>query len=248
MITRPTVLILGAGASYPYGLPLGGELRNSICQLARDFARQFKRSHVKSIDAFLAKRTEFTDVGKLVIAAILINKENPDKLDHVDDAEHWYAYMWNLMIPDINNVSELRNNQIRFITFNYDRSLEYFLHLAIKNTFGVNDAEAYMALSNIEIVHVYGSLGHFHYLSEAETRQYLNDLNPQSLRTAANGIEIIPEARHASKAFQRARDLCAEADNIGFLGFGFDALNIERLGLVDVLQWRDDNGEVQTGQ
>ncbi len=257
MIKKPTVLILGAGASKPYGLPLGSELRYSICQatdnandLANtlkkvvgidqaetiDFARQFRRSHVKSIDAFLAKRTEFTNVGKLAIAAILIGRESPGRLEHIDEAEHWYAYMWNLMIQDINDVSELHFNRIKFITFNYDRSLEYFLHSAIKHTFGVEDAKAYEVLNKIEILHVYGSLGNFHYLPGNGARQYLDDLNPDSLHIAAEGIEIIPEARNDSKAFMRARDICADVENIGFLGFGFDALNIERLGLANV--WR----------
>lgn len=262
MIKRPTVLILGAGASCTYGLPLGAELRTSICravedyddlaetlkdladvdvEMTRAFAREFARSHVKSIDAFLAKRSGFTDVGKLAIAAKLVAKEDPTKLVNANDTEHWYSYLWNLMIEDINHIAELRQNRIKFITFNYDRSLEYFLHLATKHTFGVNDATALEVLKNFEILHVYGSLGDFHYLPGSTVRQYFNTLNQQSLQIAANGIEIIPEARDDSQAFMRARDICANAENIGFLGFGFDPLNIQRLGLVDVLKWRTEN-------
>lgn len=262
MITKSTVLILGAGASFPYGLPLGAELRNSICSVAdshdalaktlqrfanidpddtKDFARQFKRSHVKSIDAFLAKRSEFAGIGKLAIAALLIEKENPDNLLNASDTENWYSYVWNLMIQDINEISQLRSNRIKFITFNYDRSLEYFLHLATKNTFGVDDEKAQQALRGLEILHVYGSLGQFHYFPGTKVRQYFNDLNDESLRIAANGIEIIPEARDDSKVFMSARDLCAEAESIGFLGFGFDPLNIDRLGLADVLKLRNEH-------
>ena len=262
MIERSTVLILGAGASYPYGLPLGAELRNSICKAADghgtlaktlrrfanidigrtiDFARQFKQSHVKSIDAFLAKRSEFTELGKLAIAAVLIEKENPEKLVNTIDTEHWYSYMWNLMIQDINDISQLRSNRIKFITFNYDRSLEYFLHLATKNTFGVDDQMAQQSLRGLEILHVYGSLGQFHYMSGDKVRQYSDDQNDVSLQIAANGIEIIPEARDDSKEFSTARRFCVEAESIGFLGFGFDPLNIERLGLADILRWRTEN-------
>jgi hypothetical protein len=262
MIKNSTVLILGAGASCPYGLPLGAELRNSICGMAdghsalafalhkyadidieeiKNFARQFQRSHIKSIDAFLAKRSEFTDIGRLAIAAALIEKENPEKLLNAIDTEHWYSYMWNLMIQDINDISQLQFNKIKFITFNYDRSLEYFLLVATRNTFGVDDEKAQQALKGLGVLHVYGSLGNFHYLPSAGARQYLDDLNQKSLHTAANGIEIIPEARDDGKAFMSARSLCAEAVNIGFLGFGFDPLNIDRLGLADVLKWRKEN-------
>jgi hypothetical protein len=31
MITKPTLFILGAGASIPYGFPSGWDLRNRIC-------------------------------------------------------------------------------------------------------------------------------------------------------------------------------------------------------------------------
>lgn len=261
MITKSTVLILGAGASYPYDLPLGAELRKSICEMVdghnsvyrslklhtnnnseeiKNFARQFKRSHVNSIDAFLAKRSEFTEIGKLAIAAALIEKENPDGVLNAKDTENWYSYMWNLMIQDIHDISQLQSNRINFITFNYDRSLEYFLHLSTRNTFGVNDDKAQQALHGLGILHIYGSLGKFHYLPGADVRQYLNDLNNVTLQIAANGIEIIPEARNDSKAFMVARKLCAEAESIGFLGFGFDPLNIERLGLADVLKYRKE--------
>ena len=33
MITKPTVLVLGAGASNPYGYPLGGELLGDVISM-----------------------------------------------------------------------------------------------------------------------------------------------------------------------------------------------------------------------
>jgi hypothetical protein len=37
MINKKTVLVLGAGASKPYGLPLGTELRDSVIKKKNDF-------------------------------------------------------------------------------------------------------------------------------------------------------------------------------------------------------------------
>jgi hypothetical protein len=94
MITTPTVLILGAGASYPYGFPTAKELEELICEQFKsqetraslvlsnesnysgqqffEFKEAFLRSPL-SIDAFLQRRPDFLDVGKLAIAYCLIS-------------------------------------------------------------------------------------------------------------------------------------------------------------------------------
>jgi hypothetical protein len=59
--------------------------------------------------------------------------------------------------------------------------------------------------------------------------------------TAANGIVIIPEVRDDAPQFAAVRSLFDWAERICFLGFGFDSLNVTRLGLRDVVLWRRDN-------
>jgi hypothetical protein len=114
LISRRTVLVLGAVASQPYGFPLGRRLRERICAWNRTlshaeqalfehhdigaqgrparFAATFKNTAIASIDAFLAVRGELTQIGKL--------------------------------------------------TFNYNCSLEYFLFLAIQNSYALSDQAA----------------------------------------------------------------------------------------------------------
>jgi hypothetical protein len=262
MINEPTVLILGAGASMPYKFPSGVELRNLICGLSnlgnenhqflvqqlecdsgelRHFARTFHGSNIKSIDAFLARRPEFTAFGKLSIATLLCQTELPKRVipgdaeNNPDD--HWYYYLWNVLVEEANTVDEFIGNQIRFITFNYDRSLEYFLHTSIKNTYGVSEEDALAILGKIPILHVYGCLGEFHFLTGVNRRQFSNDIDAERIRIATTAIKVIPEDREYDP-FLIARQWCYEANKIGFLGFGFDVLNIERLGLKDVLDRR----------
>lgn len=270
MIKDPTVLILGAGASVPYGFPSGAQLRDMICVSARgpgklqsvlqshagipqeettDFARQFHRSQIASIDAFLAKRSEFTSIGKRCIAAILTEFESPDQLEGVDPTEHWYGHLWNVMIDGVGKPDDLGTNAIKFISFNYDRSLEHFLHTATKYTFGVDDAAAERAWKRLPILHVYGSLGQYHYLPGNGVRQYHPGLTQESLSIAAGGIEVIPEARDDSASFAAAKEWCSEAQRIGFLGFGFDRLNVARLALAPITGMRrhERNGSVTIG-
>ncbi|HEY8085923.1 MAG TPA: hypothetical protein VIE69_10015 [Methylophilaceae bacterium] len=259
MITKPTVLVLGAGASMPYKFPSGHELRELICQTIhgtegwlgqvlvkhfpsisnleiKHFGRIFMDSHINSIDSFLARRQEFAEIGKQTIATILCQKEHPDEFTTVgSNADHWYGAFWNRLVADIDNPDGLKTNNIKIITFNYDRSLEYFLHTAIKNTFRLTDSAALELLTHIPILHVYGQLGHFGTIPSDDTRPYERNLDSYSHTIAANGIKIIPEARDDDIAFQTAREYLQWAEHICFLGFSFDELNVKRLGIANIM-------------
>lgn len=109
MIDNPTCFILGAGASFDAGLPVGRGLRDMICKdlvhndLYSDSApessiwrmlreNQFDRDHMKefgrrlldagppSVDFFIEANREFMDLGKAAIAAAIMRLEDPGKL------------------------------------------------------------------------------------------------------------------------------------------------------------------------
>lgn len=265
MIKDSLVFVLGAGASIPYSFPSGVELRREICaaiadnnwivttlrdQLSippnevKDFARAFLRSNITSIDSFLTKRPEFTDLGKLAIAASLCVRESPQLMENETNEDHWYRALWNALIEGCSSARDIGGNPVKFVSFNYDRSLEYFLYQAAKNTFGVDDKTAFEAIAKLQIVHVYGELGKFSLLPSAGARQYAPDATTDSLRAAANGIRVIPEARGGDKVFQHVRDMFAAAKQICFLGYGFDPLNNMRLGLDSVLNVLRKRGPV----
>lgn len=242
----------------PYGMPSGAELRSIICrdgwlsnQLqelfeigedeVRDFTSTFLMSSVASIDAFLTKRDNFTQIGKLTIATILCSREYQNAVAVNDVEDHWYHHLQQSLIDGATTPAAFAQNNIRFISFNYDRSLEFFIHQAIKNIFGVSDDEALRVLGKMGILHVYGTLGEFHYKSVPGARPYSHDVSPMQIRIAADGIKIIPEARSNEKTFETARKWLYESESIGYLGFGFDTLNVERLGLSDVIKIRLDN-------
>jgi flagellar biosynthesis regulator FlaF len=252
--------VLGAGASMSYGMPSGAELRSEICSktlwLTRelekfgvnssktsDFIHQFSLSNVASIDAFLSRHDRFVDIGKRCIAATLCAKENPSNVMNNDANDHWYQHMWQILIAGAATHNDLLRNKIRFVTFNYDRSLEYFLHQSTKYTYGVSDEEALSVVKKINILHVYGALGEFSFMPTKGTRQYTHENNPSEINVAAEGIKIIPEARDEAQVFETARKWFYESEIIGFLGFGFDTLNVNRLGLSDVLGYQLENGK-----
>lgn len=105
MIKDKTVLVLGAGASMPFGFPSGQLLKDLICQKLRmdypepsprlrelllqigfkddhieDFRQSLLRSPISSVDAFLEHSPDFKDVGKVAISKELLDTENEFQL------------------------------------------------------------------------------------------------------------------------------------------------------------------------
>ncbi len=249
MINVSTTLILGAGASKPYGFQLGGELFDEICDFLRPdvetnekkilrtigfemdrltwFRRDLLRSGLRSVDAFLESRGEFINEGKAAIACALVNREvSENVVERGASQNNWYVYLWGRLRTE--DPTELSKNCFSVVTFNYDRSLEYFLYNAISATYGLPEDKARSFLGGIPIVHLHGQLGA---LREAtgKGRSFSQQRDAQSIRMAAAGITIIHEANDGDANFERARGYLAEAQRICFLGFGYHRANIRRL-------------------
>lgn len=256
MIHKRTVLILGAGASIPYGFPSGAELRNLLCDAnwhnrtmkslgdvgiasgtLSQFQSEFLHSGLSSIDDFLSRRGEYERVGKLAIAYELCIRERDGSVFGTNIDDDWYRLLWKAMSSDADTMGDLKSNQIRIVSFNYDRSLEFFLSNAIMSTFGVDEDTAVAALNTVAIIHPYGMLGKFGLYQAEGVRPYTSNHGPQSIELAANAIKVIPEIREESDEFREVRTWFEWSEQICFLGFGFDTLNIRRLGLQSVLDW-----------
>lgn len=248
MSSRPKkiTLVLGAGASHAMGYPVGAGLRSKILEigntdrqhfaitaglyfeegLLQRFVDSFLRSQMFSIDAFLARRPEFSDVGKRAIAALLLEIEDELHLRRTESRDHWYRYFYNRFAAE--SWEHLDFSNISIVTFNYDRSLEKFLHEAIKESYGRTDAEAAAKLDSLNIVHIYGSLGS-PVPGKKDHLIYGGPVTAAKVKVAANSLKVIPEGRDEDVALNIARKMLMEADCIAFMGFGFDETNVARL-------------------
>ena len=130
---------------------------------------------------------------------------------------------------------EFQDHALSIVTFNYDRSLEEYFHLSLMHGFGLSEIEAAEYLTAIPIVHVYGQLGKYFYL-DPKGRYYTPQANLGELRELLSEMKILPEGKHKSSEFTRARKFIQNADIVCFIGFGFDDTNLLRLGIED---WRD---------
>ena len=248
MINKPTVLVLGAGASQPYGFPLGRELlfkviqgleegrdiRNGLLDMGFDpdlldtFQEELHGSMQLSVDAFLerrAKDTEWVEVGKLAIAWALMPCEK-ETLLLPKKKQKWYEHLF-AKIADSPN--KFRKNRLSVITFNYDRSFEQFLFLGLKNSFGLDDEDAIELVESVPIVHVHGQLGPLPW--EEDGRPYDDPQYGEEIEQAAAGIRIVHEAATNDSVYKKARGWLTRAEVVAFLGFGYHGKNVARLRL-----------------
>jgi len=245
LLAVDTVFVLGAGASKPFGFPTGAELRTRLCtelvlghglyllllkcghsqQEVENFRLAFERSAINSIDAFIALRPTFQTIAEQAIAAVLMPLENETTLNKGD----WYQIVWNEMLAGVSTTEELLLNTIRFITFNYDRSLEQYLLGAIQHTFDLEPEAAYQCLSRIPIHHVYGSLGAYTSGIGFQYHERKDEDIKLAILNAQKSIKTIPSVRGPLDV--TAAEWLSHAEHVFILGFGFDAVNCARIDL-----------------
>lgn len=257
-ISEPTVFIVGAGASKPYGLPTGIELTEKIranhhnleyalrgqygtnyeeqcVSTATKFSSELWKSGSRSVDRFLEDRPDLREPGILAIAAELLPAEQKARNDF-KLSEHWITILFDKMRakPDQFGCS----NNVKFIIFNYDRLIELFLVEMLQFTFGCQASEARDSVRSIDFLHVYGELDHvleFDTLSVDPTGAIIRSVpNNEAIAKSSCGIRIISDERagnDVSSNFEKAKQwITSWAKNIYILGFGFDHVNCERLG------------------
>lgn len=243
MISTPTALVLGAGASNPYGFPLGYQLTETLRQGLTDadqrraveaagfsptdldhFAETFRLSGSRSIDEFLARRMEFAEVGKAAITALVLSRERQSHLHpHANHQDHWYEYLWDRLCSGVINPDDLYSNQLWIVTFNYDRSLQQYLRIAATNLFRKQNDQKWVEafINNLRFIHVYGSVDGTYGLFDAVPLD-------ERIRQG-NSIAIMAEGRNDAPHLQECRVLLQSARRVCYLGFGYDPQNLERI-------------------
>ena len=248
MITTPTVFVLGAGASIPFGFPSGENLVTEICAQhysthhldslgfgrdeTDDFIRELELSDPPSVDAFLEHRQGFMKIGKVAIACQLLKYEEKASEKRRGQGNKarwdWYSYLLDKMTTTF---ADFDRNQVSFVTFNYDRSFEHYLFTTLLSRYGKSEDEVKNVLNKLSITHVHGQLGFLEWQQDAkpDTAVQYGLISRDMIRIAANGIKIISEKMDEKVQFQKAWDLMNAAKLIFFLGFGYHPVNMERL-------------------
>ena len=248
MIETPTALILGAGASIPYGFPSGEELMQEILEEIRpnlgkelfrvllgfgfkpndidDFYTGLKHARKFSVDEFLERQSEFEKIGKLAITLTLSTYEKKDELFEQKSDKDWYRHLWDKLSDT--TFEDFDKNQLSIITFNYDRSIEHFLFTAMRALYRKSEQDCEKKLKEIPIIHVHGRLGALPWQGK-DARSYKKGVNLDEVEKISAEIKIMKEQDDSPREFEEAVYRLNSAQLICLLGFGYNPRNLQRL-------------------
>lgn len=239
MLAKKTCLLLGAGASSHLGYPLGAQLQDQmVAELRepekilsvidglsgsnvsdlRNFYSELAFGDWKSPDEFLTKRPRFGVLGKRLIVTLLAKCEDPHALAV---RAGWYRRLRTAI--GANTLKDFQKNRLSIVTFNYDRSIEFFLHRFVQVQFQLDYNAAWSVVKEtIPIVHVHGML------AEYPVRGYGTE-HVLPLHSRDIPIKIVSEVEDNSADFALASKLLHEAEKVVVFGFGFGEDNVRRL-------------------
>lgn len=248
MIAQPTVIVVGAGASKPYGYPLGRELIDEVIHVLYDpeaarlmedagFERVKIRSMIadlsrcsdSSIDTWLRYNSQYMGLGKLAISlAIAEHEKHSEDEPLFRGRPRWYELLWQSMSTSIEHIAD---NDLGIITFNYDRSLDHFLHTTLVRTFNLDatSAGALCQTKPFHCIHIHGQVGPLPWQDLADGRAYGNKITTSAmLRATAGHIHLIGDLPTTGK-LSAAQQLLDSASRVVFLGFGYVDENMKAL-------------------
>lgn len=258
------------------GAKLGWEKVRSECD---DLIHRLKTVRPLVIDYFLAWNETLRPIGKFMIAAAILECEaiwlreranqnrrlifdnqpiKPSEGRLVDITKYhddWYRFVVHKLLYMCRKSADLLDNKVRFITFNYDASLEYHLFRALTSIEFLERDHIVDLLTQDRIVHVYGSV-HAEIPTEKEAIElpvaqdlgkyflvpdnpnFAKEFDPRKILldrclTAAQNLRTIDphDKDENGMALEQARQWITDAGTVYILGYGFDPNNSRRVGL-----------------
>jgi len=213
---------------------------NSYRDKIKDLADTFFYSSTDSIDFFLARNPDFEEIGKLGIICCILNAEKNSKFrEHIEKENcDWYTYLFKRLTDRLtskDSYTKFKENKVSFITFNYDRSLEFFLYNSFVHAFQQSKINHKIMSKKIDyreyipfpILHFYGKIAPLPWEDKSGYRyKYDKKIDPKEL---LENIRVIYDRTQEQEIID-IHDLIKKARRIFFLGFGYAHENMEILG------------------
>lgn len=216
------------GKDYVWVLPYT-EHENFYNQLMDEivlpFSQSIRNSMMVSTDEFLKnrlsqKQNEQADFGKRLIAYEILKAEQKSQLGNIDWIQHFLS-----QIDQQSNWEEILKQTV-FLTFNYDRVLEYCIFLYLTSDKQYADADAHAFIKEMQIHHVNGFIGSLEKIpfGAVENGKY---------HEIAKRMATVWEKRRNRDESEKAKyqRFLNNAQRVYFMGFSYIPDNLESIGI-----------------
>ncbi len=277
MLAEQIVVILGAGASKPYGFPIDSELQDRIIQdfkydfqslpytnispkslkfergkregLASDYITRLSDSKgIASIDNFINVNDKYELIGKISIQYYLLEYERQYLSNRsYSGINNWFELVLKELLKDCIEYKDpqaLYVDNITFITFNYDRLIEYifkknFVSL-FKDSLNEKKNTDLIDFFNYRVMHLYGSVGYLPnkaFPDNSNKVEFGEKIDTyEKIESTVNNLRLIKDG---IGDISRLTNILASAKKIYFLGNGFIKKNMDVLDLNNNLNFND---------
>jgi len=180
-------------------------------------------------------------MGKWAIVFRILDAESKSQFREKmeNKSQDWYSYLFGKLTEDLvkkDDYSRLSENNISFITFNYDRSLEHFLYESLLNSFNnISTEKIKEQLTTLRVIHIFGQVAGLDWQDIFDKIEYRRDINRINLPGIVKNLRIIYE-ENENIELEEARELISNAQHIFFLGFGYAKENLKVLNIPKILK------------
>ena len=215
-------------------------INNIVSSIVKDFAKSIRHSMMVSTDEFLKNRlgqekSEEADFGKRLIAREILMAEKESENSYVRGGEGKKKEQWlgnidwiqHLLsrIDQQSNWEEILKQTV-FLTFNYDRVLEYCIFLYLTSDKQYADADAHTFIKEMQIHHVNGFIGSLEEIP-------FGVVGNGKYQEIAKRMETVWEKRQNRNESEKEKyqGFLKNAERVYFLGFSYIPDNLESIGI-----------------
>jgi hypothetical protein len=179
-----------------------------------------------SIDAMLQHQPRFWPALKALMAGLLLDEEEKSLRTRPDVDEDWLALIVENMATGTHTIEDFAQNPVAFVTFNYDRLLEYRFGRGLAQHYGIRQSTVWQHLGAVPIIHLHGCLGVLPEQAVGHDETPIPFGAPENAEwahrsiaagAAAHGTKIVHEVGDDDGHFVEARRFLQEAEQVVFL-------------------------------
>ncbi len=205
------------------------------------FVDSYKAANLP-IDQYISQQDRNRNFNKYAKHALILGLLEYEKKSNLID--NWLEEILTQMCADLHGIGkykDIEKNNISFITFNYDRTIEQFFAQRIAQMYSIDESESALVVNNIPIHHVYGKIADLQWQNQDSFLKYGMEDNSRLGNYSwelCNNIDLIRFDRAVKelKSYKSIRALLNNAERLYILGFGFDTYNLSVLGFPDSIK------------